>query len=159
MSSRIDTSAHCTICHIDFSVAHGGLYDCKRHDESESHKILAAEKEKSRPTQNIKAFLVKPEPVAGEEQLQCDVTRAEAMICNIIVDNNLSLSCDTGSFMFEDLANVMLGLLTIPHSSAHCERVFCCVRKNRTPQRSSMSDQTMESLLVLKSRPWAFWSL
>ena len=59
VSSRIDTSAHCTICHIDFSVAHGGLYDCKRHDESESHKILAAEKEKSRPTQNIRAFLVK----------------------------------------------------------------------------------------------------
>ena len=60
---------------------------------------------------------------------------------------------DTDSLMFEDLANVMLGLLTIPHSSAQCERVFSCVRKNRTPQRSSMSDQTMESLLVLKSRP------
>ena len=93
VSSNSDTSAHCTICHIDFLVGHGGLYDCKRHDESESHQKLAVEKEKSRPTQNIRSFLVKPEPVAGEEQLQRDVTRAEAMICNIIVDNNLSLSC------------------------------------------------------------------
>ena len=45
----------------------------------------------------------------------------------------------------------MLGILTIPHSSAHCERIFSCVRKNRTEQRSCLGDDTLEALLVIKS--------
>ena len=52
---------------------------------------------------------------------------------------------------FKELSVVMCGILTIPHSSAHCERVFSCVRKNRTEQRSCLGDDTLESLLVLKS--------
>lgn len=54
---------------------------------------------------------------------------------------------------YRELSMVMRGILTIPHSSAHCERVFSCVRKNKTPQRASLSDETLESLLVLKSNP------
>ena len=54
---------------------------------------------------------------------------------------------------FKELSLVMKGILTVPHGSAHCERVFSCVRKNRTPQRSSLAESTMESLLVLKSTP------
>ncbi|XP_070212814.1 uncharacterized protein [Littorina saxatilis] len=50
-----------------------------------------------------------------------------------------------------ELSLVMRGLLVIPHSSAHCERVFSCVRKVNTPQRSSLSLKTLESLLVLKN--------
>ena len=53
----------------------------------------------------------------------------------------------------KQLAHVMLGICTIPHSSAACERVFSCVRKNSTDQRASLSQDTMESLLVLKSQP------
>lgn len=56
---------------------------------------------------------------------------------------------------YKELAAVMGGILTIPHSSAHCERVFSCVRKNRTDQRSCLGDSTLESLLVLKSKPAA----
>ena len=51
---------------------------------------------------------------------------------------------------FIDLSLVMRGILTIPHSSAHCERVFSCVRKNKTEQRASMADDTLDSLLVVK---------
>lgn len=29
---------------------------------------------------------------------------------------------ETGEAVYKDLAHVMLGILTIPHSSAHCER-------------------------------------
>lgn len=65
-----------------------------------------------------------------------DETWREIGIC---VDEN-------GNNMFLGLAKVMLGILTIPHSSAHCERVFSTVRKNRTDQRSSMSDSTLEAL-------------
>ena len=59
---------------------------------------------------------------------------------------------ENGNALFTELSKVMLGILTIPHSSAHCERVFSTVRKNRTDQRSSLNDKTLESLLVLKGR-------
>lgn len=52
---------------------------------------------------------------------------------------------------FRELSLVMRGMLSLPHSSAHCERIFSCVRKNKTPQRESMSDETLGSLLILKS--------
>ena len=47
----------------------------------------------------------------------------------------------------------MLGILAIPHSSSHCERIFSTVRKNRTDQRASLSDDTLKALLILKSQP------
>ncbi|GFS19233.1 connexin 27.5 [Elysia marginata] len=56
------------------------------------------------------------------------------------------------SKLYDAISFFMLGLLTIPHSSAHCERVFSCVRKIKTDQRSSMAPKTLESLLVLKHR-------
>lgn len=37
-----------------------------------------------------------------------------------------------------ELSQVMRNLLTIPHGSAHCERVFSQVRKNKTFQRNSL---------------------
>eukprot|EP00745_Piridium_sociabile_P044685 TRINITY_DN94746_c0_g1_i3.p1 TRINITY_DN94746_c0_g1~~TRINITY_DN94746_c0_g1_i3.p1 ORF type:complete len:142 (-),score=39.50 TRINITY_DN94746_c0_g1_i3:347-772(-) len=51
---------------------------------------------------------------------------------------------------FSDLSLVMRGILTIPHSSAHCERIFSCVRKNKNEQRASMADDALDSLLVVK---------
>lgn len=54
---------------------------------------------------------------------------------------------------FQNLSKFMLGILTLPHSSAHCERIFSMVRKNRTDFRSNMGQRTLQNLLVLKSRP------
>ncbi len=48
------------------------------------------------------------------------------------------------------LANVMLGILTIPHSNASCERIFSLVRKNKTDFRPNLSQNTLEALLVEK---------
>ena len=59
----------------------------------------------------------------------------------------------SGDRPYLNLLKVMRGILVIPHSSAHCERVFSTVRKNRTDQRASLGDKTLESLLVLKSNP------
>lgn len=56
-----------------------------------------------------------------------------------------------------ELFLVMRGILTVPNGSAYCERVFSCVRKNRTSQRSSLAESTMESLLALKSAHVAQW--
>lgn len=52
---------------------------------------------------------------------------------------------------FFNLCYVMLGICTIPHSSAACERVFSCVRKTCTDSRSLMTKDTVEALLVVKS--------
>ena len=56
-----------------------------------------------------------------------------------------------GTFLFAKLSKLMLGLLTIPHSNA-CERIFSCVRKNKTDQRASLSADTWDALLVLKMK-------
>ena len=76
------------------------------------------------------------------------------------IDNTWSavgnLKDETGEQTMKELSKVMCGFLTVSHSSAHCERVFSCVRKKRTDQRSSLGDDTLESLLVLKSRPGSF---
>lgn len=63
-----------------------------------------------------------------------------------------NLKDEEGRFFLRDLSKTMCGILRIQHSSAHCERVFS-VRENRTDQRASLGDKTLESLLVLKSRP------
>ena len=36
-----------------------------------------------------------------------------------------------GTFLFAKLSKVMLGILTIPHSNASCERIFSCVKKTK----------------------------
>lgn len=56
-----------------------------------------------------------------------------------------------GSFKYSRLSKVMLSILTIPHSNAECERIFSQVRKTRTQFRSSLSNQTLENILVVKS--------
>ena len=38
--------------------------------------------------------------------------------------------------LFSNLAKVVLGILSIPHSNACCERIFSMVRKNKTAQRA-----------------------
>ena len=58
----------------------------------------------------------------------------------------------TGQLCLHDLAKVMISILAIPHSNASCERIFSTVRKNRTDFRSSMSVETLESLLIMKQR-------
>ncbi|KAK7096538.1 hypothetical protein V1264_005823 [Littorina saxatilis] len=54
---------------------------------------------------------------------------------------------------FPELARVMKGILTVPHSSAPCERVFSMVTKTCTDQRSSLHQSTTEALLIVKTKP------
>ena len=51
------------------------------------------------------------------------------------------------------MCEVMLGICTIPHSSAACELIFSCVRKTCADQRTSLGQDTVEALLVLKAQP------
>ncbi|XP_033726452.1 uncharacterized protein LOC117316076 [Pecten maximus] len=54
------------------------------------------------------------------------------------------------STRYDVLARVMLAILVIPHSNADCERVFSLVRKTRTEYRSSMSNRTLEAIVIRK---------
>ena len=51
-----DSDAFCTVCHIDFSVAHGEINDCSRHTKSASHQQKTEEKTK---TMQIMTFMTK----------------------------------------------------------------------------------------------------
>ena len=62
---------------------------------------------------------------------------------------------EAGEPRFRNLTQVMLGILTIPHANASCERVFSIVRKNHTAQRSELGPDTLDALLVVKSIPGA----
>lgn len=55
-----------------------------------------------------------------------------------------------GTLRFQRVSVVMLEILSIPHSNAECERIFSTVNKTRTEFRSSVTDTSLESLLMVK---------
>lgn len=57
-----------------------------------------------------------------------------------------------GMAKYNRIARVMLSILSIPHSNAECERIFSLIKKNRTQFRSSMSNETLEAISILKCR-------
>lgn len=61
-----------------------------------------------------------------------------------------------GQKMFTVLSRCMLGILTIFHSNASCERLFSLIRRNRTDYRCSMSNRLVESLAICKNRNSSF---
>ncbi|KAH8026304.1 hypothetical protein HPB51_019454 [Rhipicephalus microplus] len=60
------------------------------------------------------------------------------------------LKGEDGLMKFSRLAQVMLGILSVPHSNSECERQFSIVRKTRTEFRAPMSDKTLGQLLKAK---------
>ena len=58
-----------------------------------------------------------------------------------------SMKSSTGELMYKELANAVLQLLAIPVSNADGERVFSLVRRVQTDFRSSMSTETLSSLV------------
>ena len=58
----------------------------------------------------------------------------------------------TNTFEFDLLFRVAEVVMTIPHSNAGEERIFSMIRKNKTPDRSSLRlDGTLSSLMVVKT--------
>lgn len=86
---------------------------------------------------NLQAYKVPPEIL---DEPRCDVQWVK--LGNIrAVDRSLR---------FHRISRVMLGILSIPHSNAECERIFSTVNKTRTEFRSSVCEKTLESLLMVK---------
>jgi len=83
------------------------------------------------------------------------VTALSADVCNTFrADEQWHkiglLKDECGYLCFDILAKVMLGILSIPHSNASCERMFSLVNKNKSQSRSSMNDKTLCSLITTK---------
>ena len=57
-----------------------------------------------------------------------------------------------GSRPYYHLARLALSVLSIPHGNATAERIFSLVRTNRSEGRSLMSTETLDVLLVNKTR-------
>eukprot|EP00745_Piridium_sociabile_P042107 TRINITY_DN8429_c0_g1_i5.p1 TRINITY_DN8429_c0_g1~~TRINITY_DN8429_c0_g1_i5.p1 ORF type:complete len:377 (-),score=57.46 TRINITY_DN8429_c0_g1_i5:308-1438(-) len=83
--------AHCTLCKHDFSVRSSGIFDCKRHAQSASHKQFGDGDGKQ---SKLSAFLTSSKTTDGDQKkdFERSVMRAEAMICQIIADSNLSIA-------------------------------------------------------------------
>lgn len=86
---------------------------------------------------DIDKYRYKPSTQKGEKSLE----RVDRVWALIVEKEELPV-----------LGKVVTGIMTIPHSSAACERVFSCVRKIDTDQRD-VGEDVLEALLVIKSRP------
>lgn len=56
-----------------------------------------------------------------------------------------------GILKYDKLAQVMLAILSIPHSNAECERMFSAVTNTKTLFSSMLPVASLEKFLVLKS--------
>lgn len=79
----------CTVCCVDFSVKHSGMWDVERHVKQDGHK---KKEEAGKKQKNLANFFVsKPKPAAPSEDLDHKTLRAEAIMCQYIADSNLPL--------------------------------------------------------------------
>ena len=59
---------------------------------------------------------------------------------------------DVGEAVYKELADVMLTVLSIPHSNVDSESVFSTVRKVKTEAKGEMKTKTLSAMVVHKKR-------
>ncbi|CAC5395890.1 unnamed protein product [Mytilus coruscus] len=101
---------------MDFTCAHDGKNDCRRHVQSKSHLEL----QKSKASK--KSFCKNSETEIDRSRL---VTRAEAMQCQLIANMNLSLSS-------ADTMNTTLKVMFPDSKIAADENIFLLIDKELT---------------------------
>ena len=87
-SNKGDSFVRCVTCASDFSCAHGGRNDCKRHVQSKTHIDYA---DLNKNSHSLSALFTK----AGNSQTKSherQVTRAEVTMCEIVTHLNLPAS-------------------------------------------------------------------
>ena len=135
-------------------------------DEFLAHAEVADPKEQVTSKQSsIKFFLNKYPAIMPQNCTHQKLLEEYALYQSTVIEEVEDESADAfwkrvsqmkdadGSLQFAYLPQFMVAILTIPHSSAHCERVFSCVRKNRTDQRASLGEEVLEALMVVKHQP------
>lgn len=84
-STKGPTFVRCNICDVDFSCAHGGKNDCKRHVTSKNHIDLKLLKTSNNLMTSYCGGNTEKSRIRA-------ITKAELMMCEIIAESNLSLS-------------------------------------------------------------------
>ena len=78
--------------------------------------------------------------------LDCDVCCSESDAVKFWV-NVYNMKSNMDEHKYKNLATIALKLLSIPTSNVDCERVFSHVRRIKTDFRSSLSTETISSLI------------
>lgn len=81
-STQSDSHAFCTICRVNFSVSHGGMYDVKKHIATDSHTSKNRALEQNH---TISSMFV-------SSSFADSVTNAELLFTNFLVEHNIPLS-------------------------------------------------------------------
>ena len=100
--------AHCTLCNTDIYIGSGGASDIKKHakglkhkDKEEGHRNAARFKTQMENRKESNETLKKMEE---EETLKNDTIKAEILLCELIVELNLSMaSADTLSSAMKEM--------------------------------------------------------
>lgn len=82
--------AFCKLCRTDVSISHGGSYDIDRHAKGKRHKENAA----AAGSSSVAGFFKSKSDAKESEDssLKTTITRSEAILCQFIAANNMSLS-------------------------------------------------------------------
>ena len=103
---------------------------------------------------------------ALDEDEACDVLKSE--ICSLQQDEistdflnedqadvqwHLIGQLKNSDGSYKNMSDIMLLILTIPHSNAVCKRIFSFITKISTQFSSFLSRETLENLLICKSNP------
>lgn len=89
-STKGESYVRCSICSTDFSCAHSGSYDCKKHIATKSHMDYAKLKLSQR---SVKTMFKEIDNKDWNDKLfKRQVTAAEAKMCELICEMNLPLS-------------------------------------------------------------------
>ena len=88
-SSKGEHFVRCKLCNKDFSCAHGGQNDCKKHVNSLYHKDMVSRSTNSRA---VTDFFTKSSTQGQTTSLERQTMSAEVEMCYMISDLNLPLS-------------------------------------------------------------------
>ena len=99
-STVSDSHAFCSVCNISFTVAHGGITDCKRHIITQKHTKLAELVQKSKSMSSFvgssSGHSSKTGPIGR--------IRAEVLFTEFLVEHNIALSvADHASKLFKKM--------------------------------------------------------
>lgn len=135
-SSRVSAShAFCTVCRLDFGVAHGGAYDCTKHVNGTAHKLKA----------NVAAQSTKITSFMCESR-EYDVINAEVMFTNFIIEHNLPIAAsDHAGAIFKKM---------FPDSGI--AKKYGCGRTKTTAIIQMLGDEDdREMSNILRTRPYS----
>lgn len=121
----------CKICGCDFSIAHGGRDDCRRHEAAKSVKT---EKLKCQPLDNF---------FGGKDD---DPTHAELLFTSFLVEHNLPLAVADHA---KDLFKAMF-------TDSNIAKKFTCGRTKTSALVHCLALTTKENILsVVQNKPFA----